>query len=116
LVVFGNSREPGYQRHYSKINSGKSVHPDDFGTESQSKSVFKKGVLKEFYRYCEGVVFKRCWDWTVISSLAAVDPSYSQVVVSTPTDALSFDYAGFPVGVDCKYTKSGPNQVTKILR
>ena len=122
LVVFGNSREPGYQRHYSKINSGKTKHKISewfaSGWEYQIKTDFKNGVLEKSYRFCIGGVFKKCSPrWIVFSSIAAVDQTYGQVVVSTslPT-AHAVDAAGFPDGVDCAYNKRGPNQVTKILR
>jgi hypothetical protein len=118
LVVFGNSQEPGRQQHYVKINSGKlKEHFAISDLEIQIKTVFENGSLEKYYRFCSGSVLKKCLAWVVFGSLVADDPEYKQVTVSTesfnfqPTDA-----AGFPVGVDCKYTKNGPNQVTKILR
>ncbi|MES2767936.1 MAG: hypothetical protein V4596_02220 [Bdellovibrionota bacterium] len=93
----------GCERYYSEINNGTESHNDDFGVSTQTKSVFKNNVLSDYSRPCQGVIFKKCGDWTLNSTLAILEEGTLEV--ATPNNASKYDLAGFPVGEKCYYSK-----------
>lgn len=102
LIIYTGKCE-GCERYYGSINKGIESHNDDFGVSTQTKSVFKDNTLQDLSRPCEGLLFKKCGDWTLNSTLTILNKE--SIEISTPDNANKYDLAGFPVGESCYYSK-----------